>query len=70
MKNKKIDWIEEAKAYRDFLTDPGEFTGTTQEEAKQYCKEELENIIALNGVGELFECEKILAKKLNINIKD
>ena len=63
----KINWIEEAYWYNEFLNGE-ELPKLTEEQAKQYVKEELQNIIAINGIGELYENERKLVKLLNIEL--
>jgi hypothetical protein len=59
------------KAYRDYTDFLGISTNATndQETAKALLTEELENIIAANGTGEMYENEIELCELLGINIE-
>ncbi len=63
---KGINWIEEAQAYSEFLDDSPLEKDITEEEAKRYIKEEIENVIAINGRNELYESEEKLYKLLEL----
>lgn len=63
----KINWKKEYFDYMDFL---GREVEKGQEDYKELLKEELEDIIALNGLDELYENERELLKLLDINIED
>lgn len=63
------DWITRAKDYAEFL-DQDEPTLNTEAQAKNYLREELENIIAINGTGDLFESERELAKDLGLDLEE
>ncbi|MCX6165172.1 MAG: hypothetical protein NTU73_10010 [Ignavibacteriae bacterium] len=62
-----MNYIKEYKEYCEFLNITDN-KPTNQKEAKSMLKEELENIIAINGVNELNETEKKLCNKLNISL--
>jgi hypothetical protein len=68
----EINWIQEAEDYGNFLQLEGEdfCYPMTQEQAKQWCLEMLEHMIAINGTGDLFETERALAKLLNYDLED
>ena len=64
------DWVLEYENYINFLERDVETYPTTQEEAKALVTEELENIIAINGVEELHSFEIELAEELGIFPKE
>ena len=66
----KINWKQEYIDYMDFLNRDIEDMQEckTEEEYKNAYKEELENIIAINGVFYLYSNERKLAKLLNIDL--
>ena len=65
-----IDWIIEAREYANFLDDVECPKNLTQKTARQFVKEELENIIAINGESELYECEKRLFNLLHLKSQE
>lgn len=69
-----INWRQELKDYREFLQWDEEFTTDyktmTQTEAKIALQNDLEFIIGTNGVGELFDSERELAAKLNLDLEE
>ena len=66
----KTNWKQEYIDYMDFLNRDIEDMQEckTEEEYKNAYKEELENIIAINGVFYLYSNERKLAKLLNIDL--
>lgn len=62
----KINWKKKYFDYMDFL---GRDVAKEQEDYKELLKEALEDIMALNGLDELYENERELLKLLNINTR-
>lgn len=70
----KEDFVQHLKDYHEFMQwddeEEPDYANMSQEQAKQMLKEDLEFIIGTNGVGELYETEKMYMKLLDMKEED
>lgn len=70
----KEDFVQHLKDYHEFMQwddeEEPDYANMSQEQAKQTLKEDLEFIIGTNGVGELYETEKMYMKLLDMKEED